>query len=244
MTVFSAARLEGKALEQCLGGSRSFGIRMYDESLDKWVVVRDARSTAALQAVRPRAATLKSELQEAGLTVLGVDQPVKVERGDKLSVDVRVWVRERGTSGLLDMKWTRQSLSVAVSDAKKKFPKLREACDNGKWVQCNGKVGKPVKACVVGALAVGPSLWRCDLQATNTDDVWRASYPEEVPLLTQRAKKTGWYNYRGDAKPGDEKWPFGKSNWEAHNVERAARRLATLAKKPAVRTLKKPARSN
>jgi hypothetical protein len=203
MVSFSQPRLEGRALEHALAGFGGDGVRMRDDAAGEWGLVRDARAKAAMAYMRIRADTLRGELASAGLLVQGADRAVRVH-GDDLSVDVRVWAKDHGTEALLEMKWTRQSLSVAMRQGLKKLPMLREASTHGKWLQKNGKPGKVVQAGAVGVLAVGPSSWRCSLECAK--GTWEATYPPLAPPPPKPPRsgrhKAGAKKASGRHKPG------------------------------------------
>ena len=164
MVYFSKPRLEGRALEQALAGSKRRGVRMLNSRTQEWALVTDSRALGAVALMKQRAASLKADMAKAGLSIQGADRAARVGDGD-ISVDVRAWVTEWSTEALLEVKWTRQSFSEARAEAKNKIPVLKEACASGRWLQANGKPGKPIKAAAVGVLLVGPRAWDCSIHS-------------------------------------------------------------------------------
>ena len=160
MASFSRERLEGRALEHALAGDARQSVRMYDDRQDKWVAVSTDSAKAALRLMRARVATLLPELRAAGLSVLGADCPVTVD-GTRHSVDLRVRVMDKRADCLMEVKWSRKSLDVALGDAKKSWSWQRRACQGGRWLARGSlKPGKPIQAAAVGAVAVGPAAWK------------------------------------------------------------------------------------
>jgi len=209
MVFFSVPRLEGRALEHAMSGFGGHSIRMYDDEAQTWVKVADIRAKLAMACMQKRAATLRDELKSAGLAVQGADRSVRVN-GTTVSVDLRVWVKERSMEALLEMKWTRQSLDVALSAGLKKVETLKQASVDGKWLQSNGKPGKTVRAAAVGVLAVGPRAWKCLVQSATGE--WSASYPTCVHVARKSGKhRPGSARQSGRHKPGVRRPSSGKS---------------------------------
>jgi len=186
MVRFSKDRLEGRALEAAFAEDRRRGIHMHDP--DKgWVAVRTAEALKIQREMKSRAREVKAELKEQGMHILAADCPIVVECQDH-SVDLRVWVPERQTEALIELKWTRQSLHVAMAEAKKCSTWQRSACISGKWLSKKGKtrkVGKSIKAKAFGALAVGPD--KLVGSVTGYKGVARRLFFQELLFLCQAA---------------------------------------------------------
>ncbi len=227
-------------MEHALAGDGGWGIRMKDTQ-GRWVVVRGEEAKAIRREMSSRAAGLREELKQQGLHILGADLPVAVG-DDRHSVDLRCWVSERGTEALVEAKWSRKSLEVALAAAEESAHWQRAACDSGKWVsRSTGKVGKAIKAQAFGALAVGPT----GLKGTVTGQRgnWYIRIPRPEPPAPRR-RASGWAAWRGEAAPGDPRWPSGASSssgWPRHNAARFLKRLAPAAGSSTAR--KKPARA-
>jgi len=184
-------------------------VRMYDDEVRDWVKVADARAKAAMAYMQKRAASLRDELKSSGLAVQGADRAVRID-GATVSVDLRIWVKERSTEALVEMKWTRRSLDRSLSNGMEKMDILKKASVDGKWLQSNGKPGKPVQASAVGALAVGPRAWKCVIQSATGD--WTASYPRCVRAARKSGKhRPGTPRQSGKHKPGVRRPSSGKS---------------------------------
>lgn len=217
MVLFSVPRLEGRALEHAMSGFGGHAVRMCDDE-DNWVKVADSRAKLAMACMKKRAATLKEELKSAGLAVQGADRSVRVN-GTTVSVDLRVWVKEHNTEALLEMKWTRQSLDVALFSGLKKLETLKQATADGKWLQINGKPGKTVRAAGVGVLAVGPRAWKCFVQSAKGD--WAASYPKCIHVARKSGKhRPGTARQSGRHKPGVRRPSSGKSGSQSSGSDR------------------------
>ena len=217
MATFSQARLEGKALEEELAGHAGLGIRMLDEKTSQWVVVRGEQAKCIRLQMRRRVKVLRDELSSAGLGILSADRPLRVD-GECVSVDLRIWCRTRGAVALVEVKWSRQSLAIALNEGMDKIPVLKKACRSGSWVQSSGKVGGKVKAAMAGVLAVGPSDWRCYLvqaQGNWTSTTSRApttSRAQPFVLVPTTTKK----QFRGSKRSG-RSGPSGRSGASGHD---------------------------
>jgi hypothetical protein len=228
MVYFSKPRLEGRALEQALAGSKRRGVRMFNSRTQEWALVTDSRALCAVALMKQRAASLKADMAKAGLYIQGADRAARVGDGN-ISVDVRAWMTEWSTEALLEVKWTRQSFSEARAEAKKKIPVLKEACTIGRWLQADGKPGKTIKAAAVGVLLVGPRAWDCSVHSIVGSKT--ATFGPTLLQSGWKKKSSGvsnWESWRGSAAPGSSKWPSG---WSDHNARRVAvTRGCTLVK--------------
>ena len=138
-------------------------------------------------------------------------------------------------------------LSVSIAEGRRKLPALQSACASGKWLQNNGKVGKPVKASIVGVLAVRPDSWRCGLQ--SADGQWVESFPKaqatEPPKRAGRS--SGWEAWRADARPGEDyRWPSGSPGSSSgssgrSNLQQLSAARAKLRAEAKVAVRKRPA---
>ena len=130
---YTAARLEGRALEHALvlkAARRACPpaaqrvIRMRD-SEGRWSPItskEDHRVPGIFARMYKRATELKSELRGRGWTVLGADSPVRLEGESKLkSVDLRL-VNGDGGVALVEAKWTRKGHRSGLSSARSSYP--------------------------------------------------------------------------------------------------------------------------
>jgi hypothetical protein len=218
MSSFARARLEGRALEDAFSGKRKRGgVRMYDDRQATWVTVTTEVAQLAEAAMRLRAKAVRAELASVGLLVQAADQFATVD-GDRFSIDLRCWHQERQGQALLEVKWSRQSLAVALKSGKLKLPVFRRASTTGRWVRSDGKSGGRIKASLVGVLAVGPDGWECLLEAASgrwTQSL-TAQQAQAAPEKKRKSGASGWAAWRAGSSPGDPRWPSGpsgKSNW-------------------------------
>ena len=151
-----------------------------------------------------RAVAVLAEIRQHGVHKTGGDRPVRCGGGVH-SVDVCLWHAPTGYSVLCEMKWTRGSLSVALTRAKQSFGFLRSATRTGAWV-CSRRA---VHAGAVGALAVSPRSWTLYMQAV--DRSWSKTLSHSTPQQHKRK------HYRSGASKR-------RGNLNAQAVERAWRK--------------------
>ena len=213
--MFSKPRLEGRALEHALSGSRSHGIRMCSPQ-GTWQVLATNSARVIKREMKARAKILLHELDEQGFSKVGADAPVR-PRGtfDRLkSIDLILRSRALKEDALIEVKWTptRRNMRNALHQAMANYPALQQACKTGRWF----KSKKPVAAHIYGCLVVTPSSWKLELRRVGT--VWKREYPQEAAAIAAAAARAnrsgpcGWYAYRGDAPPGSSLWPSGASH--------------------------------
>ena len=211
---FSTARLEGRALEHALANDRRRGVRMLAGG--EWRAVTSPAALEARRFMRVRAASLSEDLKVRGLHVRGADLTAKVELDDvvaAISVDLRLLCASRQGIGLVEVKWTRQSMAVGLAQAEKMLPKLRAAAKSGRWA--SGR--KPIAAVAVGVLVVTPTRWHLELHAVKGQ--WTDVHGTSIEAAAVK-RKSGWEAWRGDRKPGGARWPSGSSGRSGRSGKR------------------------
>ena len=206
MGAYSKARLEGRALEHALSQDAGYCIRMGDES-GQFQNVRGAEAKEIRISMEKRVKTLLTELAVVGLHRTGGESPVTLPDGTNKSVDFRCWFSPRAENCLIEVKWTRQNLTTAWTAAKRSFSWLKLAAEGGAWMRSR----KKVSAALVGAIAVGPSHWMCELRSVKGSWSVYLSDTEEPPAAikkTKRKSRSGCYKRRGNptAQAVEAKW--------------------------------------
>ena len=229
-------------MEHELAGHRGFVIRMCGDA-GSWIRVASPQAREIRQNMRARVSTLWADLEKYSL--FRGDADVQVDTGlaefGRKSVDLVLKaspVSELGACQiLLEVKWTRQRVASALEAGMKSFGWLKQACKTGRW----HKSRKPVKADYFGALVLKPNDWQLVLRKVGDED-FQAIYPASKPpvrALRDRRGRSGWSDYKGDAKPGDPRWPsgasstIGASGWPEHNRKRTAAAQGRPRKRPA-----------
>ena len=158
MSKFSQPRLEGRALEHAVANDSGHRIRMASDRTGsfEWVGGEEAREIRLRMA--GRVVELRQEMEAQGLHIKDADCPVRVSQVQR-SIDVRLWSSAHQANAVVEVKWTRRALDVAMTWGRKSLPMLRQACAGGRWVRSR----REVCASVVGVLVVKPSTWSCIL---------------------------------------------------------------------------------
>jgi len=131
--VFSAARLEGRALEHAFAKQSGMCIRMKDPSSGQFISVNTAQTKDIRSYMRKRVTELLGEMASQGLNWYAGEAPVTLEGGETKSVDLRCWLTSRKTYALLELKWSRQGLPRALVYGRRSLGWLRSAARSGVW---------------------------------------------------------------------------------------------------------------
>ena len=201
-----------------------------------------------LVSMRKRVETLLPELAALGLHRSGGESPVTLPDGTEKSVDFRCWFSPKAANCLIELKWTRRSLFTAWTAAKDSMSWLKLAAKGGTWSRSR----KKVSASLVGAIAVGPSHWTCELRSVTGSWSLHLTDTDKPPAAIKSAKKksrSGCDKKRGNQKAQDleTKWrksaqgralqkrlneryratEKGQQNVNFHNASRARKRPAS-----------------
>ena len=211
MASFSKARLEGRALEHAFAGHPGGFVRM----CDKDGVWHKVSAPSVKREMESRAAAVLEELREQGLHKKGADLPVKVDAKQTLSVDLLLYLAERGESAVVELKWTRHRVVASMQTALKKLPDLKTACETGRWVRSR----RAVQAAIVGALVVSPSAWWLHLESSAAVakykcDLHSPSKAQKAMLVTKRCYSSGASKRnRGPTKQLKENKKLKEKQW-------------------------------
>jgi hypothetical protein len=204
---FSKPRLEGRALEHALSDSRSRGIRMRDG--DAWHVIVTRQALDIKREMKVRVVTLLAELEEQGFTKVRAEVLVRPggQYEDLKSIDLILRSRGLNEDCLIEVKWTRRSMDVAVSSGMRSYPFLQQCIMTGRWISSR----RAVAATIYGTLVVTPSAWKLEIRRHGT--AWKREYPQaDAVPRARRSGHSGWLAYRGNAPPGSSLWPHGASH--------------------------------
>jgi len=194
MATFSKARLEGRALEHAFAGDPGGFVRM----CDRHGVWHKVSAPSVKRAMEARAAAVLEELRGQGLHKKGADLAVKVDAKQTLSVDLLLYLAERGESAAVEVKWTRHRVTASIQAALSKLPDLKKACEKERWVRSR----HAVKAAIVGALVVSPSAWWLHLESCTAAtkfscDLHSPPKAHEAMLVTKRCYSSGASKRKG-----------------------------------------------
>ena len=111
MGVYTRARLEGRALEHAISQDPGYDIRMGSDS-GQFECVRGGEVKAIRTFMNERVEAFLAQLSACGLHRTGGESLVVLPDGVKKSVDFRCWFAPRAETCLIELKWSRQSLSM------------------------------------------------------------------------------------------------------------------------------------
>jgi hypothetical protein len=155
---FSKARLEGRALEHGLAKHKHSFIRMKGRD-GSWRKVEGPEVKEIRKFMDLRTTAVLHELSMQGVHFRGADRPVRLSDGSEKSVDFYGVYGSQQQGLLLEVKWTRENFSRAMTFGRQSLGWLRQAVKTGSW-----QLGrKPVNARVIGVLVVGPTTWECEV---------------------------------------------------------------------------------
>ena len=155
--------------------------------------------------MKTRVTQVLEDMKLYGLTRQRADCALSGD-GEEHSVDLVLWSASAQTEVLVECKWTRQSMSVAMAEAKKSWKWMRCALkESGRWSP--GR--KPVKAEAMGAMVVTPGGWTLSVKGY---DGWERTYPQARYFAsTKRSGTSNWEHWRRGHAPGAAHWwPSGK----------------------------------
>ena len=177
----------------------------------KWHYVSTREAAEIRRYMETRVAEIWEGLKVFGLTQQRADCALSAA-GEEHSVDLVLWSAALGTEILVECKWTRRSLAIALAEAKKSWKWMRPALKrNGRWLR--GR--KPVKAEAMGAMVITPGSWKLVVQGY---DGWQRTFPQTryvAPAKRSGASGTpgasNWEHWRRGYTPGTPFWwPSGK----------------------------------
>ena len=201
---FSQSQLEGRALEHEFAKQTGYGIHMCSFE-GAWTWVRGGQAREIRKHMRSKVTELQPELEMQGLFVQAADCRVRVD-DENHSLDLRVYIPEKQTDALFEMKWTRQSLDVSLAQARQSYKWMRKACQRGRWVLRTGKVDKPIQASAVGAIAVGPKGWKAEAKCWQGSWSHVFSFSEEGCCETDHEKTKEWRAELGELEGWRQAW--------------------------------------
>ena len=225
MPLFSKARLEGRALEHALAGDGGKRIRMKDPKSGSFEWIGGAEAAEIRRYMDTRLGGLREEMQKEGLHIQRADCPVTIGR-EARSVDLCLWSSPHGGNALVEVKWTRRQMGVAMAWGSASLPMLKRACKEGVWM----RGGKGVKASVVGVLVVRPQDWCCKLSPASgsTSVQFPSDEGQRTPRRRSRGKSQSGAQKRkcnNDMKANEKEWrrTAGKAMTRRHEAEYRAR---------------------
>jgi len=200
---YSKARLEGRALEHSLSCQGGRSIRMFSGT--KWHYISTKEAADIRRFMKTRVDELWEDLSCFGLTRQRADCAIASDC-EQHSVDLVLWSADSKDEILVECKWTRQSISIAMLEAQKSWRWMRPALKgNGRWSASR----KPIKAEAMGAMVITPHAWKLIVKGY---DGWEKTYPQARYFWqSKRSGRSNWEKWRGGRDPGTPFWwPSGK----------------------------------
>ena len=148
-------------------------------------------------------------MKRHGLFIPEADCPVDLGDEER-SVDVGLWSSSHYSDALVEVKWTRANLEIALRFGEKNIPMLKKACRQGRW----SRSGSKVKASMVGVQVVMLGQWCCTLSSADSSGWIRHPAAREPEVMKRRG---------GKSKSGAQK---RKSNAHLRSLETLWRKSA------------------